>query len=550
MYMRGACEEDRGYRNPKRPSSASLSNIASPAPSGTNALIDLGAPGWDVLPPYTEVVAGVKALTTSYFQLGFLPKNLFFEQLRTDRSSASVFLLCSILSVSARFTPCLVTRYTSGAKATQWFLGHASRMLQENMFSPTLESIQGFFLMSIAEWGNGDKNKSLVYMGIAVRLAGISRMHREDAYDLPDDASREEIVRSEVTRRTFWMLETFENLHSGSDSPVAFSYADVTVLLPSDEQHFTFGIRPAQRAALQGTPPAVQNPELARLPTRSLFATLLQTHNLWGQVARLVSADAASTHVEARVGPDDYARLSQSLVEFERDIPPQHAWSVWNLGGFEVEGLDLAYLSVCMVLRLSNIILRRSYLHDVLGTRQPTGFSPRTDSWATVAEELFNNMLIMDEQIGAFFDHRSPDQGYPALIVFCVYVCGSLANHLQQQPQICPRVAPSAERVLRSSVRGLEDLQSAWPLAKRWYQSLCKATSRASAEATMASPAVQGEMSQEGSIVVTPVGVDVQFNAPILSDAMFDAFDLWSDAIGGVGSFGDALAGAQWEASV
>ncbi|KAK7751891.1 hypothetical protein SLS62_006192 [Diatrype stigma] len=521
-------------------------------------------PGWESLPPFEEVVDGVRTLTTSFFQLGFLPKSLFFEELRKDRNSVSVFLLFGILSVSARFTPSLVKRYEAGAKATQLFLDRASYLVPEHMFNPTLDSIQGFFLMSIAEWGNGDKNRSLVYMGIAIRLAGILKMHREEAYQLPDGATNEEVVRSEVARRTFWMLETFENLHSGSDSPGAFSYSGISVLLPCDEREFTFGVRPAQRAALMGTPPAIQNPELACLPSRSLFATLLQTHNLWGQVARLVSADAVqlSSPIEARVSADDYGLLSRALREFEAHLPQQHSWSAWNLRGYKIEGLDLAYLSVTMVLRLSNIILRRSFLHDILGARQQNlqgnanlehHDSPSTNSWPSIAEELFDNMLLLDEQITAFFEYRSSaehdSQGYPAIIVFCVYVCGSLANHLHQQPQTCPRVAPYAARVARSSIKGLGDLQSAWPLARHWYLALCKASEnarignpaatvveqqhdQASVPGTGGGALVQPQAPGDNAGDLDQTMMDTQFNVPFFSDSMFEAFDayMWSNS--------------------
>lgn len=533
-------------------------------------------PGWESLPPFEEVVDGVKALTTSFFQLGFLPKSLFFEELRRDRSAVSVFLLFGILSVSARFTPSLVRRYQGGTKATQTFLDRASYLVPDHMFAPTLDSIQGFFLMSIAEWGNGDKNRSLVYMGIAIRLAGILKMHREEAYQLPRGATNEEVVRSEVARRTFWMLETFENLHSGSDSPGAFSYSGISVLLPCDEREFTFGVRPVQRAALMGTPPATQNPDLACLPSRSLFATLLQTHNLWGQVARLVSADAVqlSSPIEARVSAGDYGRLSQALRDFETGLPQQHCWSGWNLRGFKIEGLDLAYLSVTMVLRLSNIILRRSFLHDILSARHQQedvttiDRPPSTNTWSAIAEELFDNMLVLDEQIAAFLEYRSVEheyRGYPAIIVFCVYVCGSLANHLHQQPQICPRVAPHAARVARSSIKGLGDLQSAWPLARHWYLALCKASETVRLE-TPAAP-VEPQHNQtsvtdnDGGVIVhtqlpsDDVGaidrsmMDAQFNVPFFSDSMFEAFDayMWSNTTfnnNGRGSCGETLESA------
>jgi hypothetical protein len=293
-----------------------------------------------------------------------------------------------------------------------------------------------------------------------------------------------------------------------------------------------------------GTPPAIADPASTRLPTRSLFATLLQTHNLWGQVARLVSADAMQLGLkaESRIDVNDYGRLSQVLLDFERDLPQQHSWSVWNLRAFKVEGLDLSFLSAVMILRLSNIILRRSYLHDILKPRNetivvptPTGQSIGTDAWSSVADQLYANMLRLHEQITAFFAYRSPDQGYPALIVFCVYVCGSLANHLHRQPQLCPHIAPRAMGILRSSIRGLADLQVAWPFAQRWYLTLRKATEDVSLEEdtpvvdrqtkTVSNTSAAHYRDNTGAVDVATF--EGPFNDHFPSDAMTGAFDMY-----------------------
>lgn len=506
-------------------------------------------PGWESLPPHEEVVQGVQCLTTSFFQLGFLPKVLFFESLREKPESVNLFLLFAILSVSAPFTPSLVERYHGGSNATQVFLDKAAYFVGEQMFVSSLESIQSFFLMSIAEWGNGDKNKSLVYMGIAIRLAGILHLHREETYRLPETATNEEIVNSEASRRTFWMLETFENLHSGSDSPIAFSYSDITVLLPCDEREFTFGVKPTHRAALIGTPPATADPGLTCLPSRSLFATLLQTHSLWGGVARLASADAMQLGLgggESRINVKDYQRLSQLLSDFERNLGQQHRWSVWNLRAFKMEGLDLAFLSAVMILRLSNIILRRSYLHDILNNRcDPSIVASSTNphvSWSSVADELYDNMLTLHQQITAFFEYRSPEQGYPALVVFCAYVCGSLANHLHRQPQLCPNVAAGALEILRKSIKGLANLQVAWPFAQRWYLALRKATEHVGLDdeggevagghddaAHVGAPGDYGGSFGPSQVVeggITIPTFDLQFNDPLPLDSMLGAFDM------------------------
>lgn len=41
-----------------------------------------------------------------------------------------------------------------------------------------------------------------------MEVAGILRLHREETYNLPPDATTDEIVDSETARRTFWVLES------------------------------------------------------------------------------------------------------------------------------------------------------------------------------------------------------------------------------------------------------------------------------------------------------------------------------------------------------
>lgn len=73
-----------------------------------------------------------------------------------------MFLLLSILSVSARFTPCLIERYGGGAKATEYFIAKATELVPIEMYKASLDRTQAFFLLAIADWGNGNKNRSSV----------------------------------------------------------------------------------------------------------------------------------------------------------------------------------------------------------------------------------------------------------------------------------------------------------------------------------------------------------------------------------------------------
>jgi hypothetical protein len=324
---------------------------------------------------------------------------------------------------------------------------------------------------------------------------------------------------------------------SGYSTPAPFPLDDITALLPCDEVDFAFGIMPLERAALQGTPPATANPALASDPERCLFATLIQAHNLWGQVAR------RACRPEPKVGntfagappwdpTSEFACLTTGLREWEERMPARHKWSVWNLRGWRAESVHLAYLAIVMVLRLSNIVVRRIYLDDLITALGPTGGegesaaarsttttaataaatttvgaagaaevpasapAPTTTStstlpgapdtppgfWTDMSHSLFANVLELHEQIDAYFSMRSKEEGFPAILVFCVYICGSLASYLWRYPHLCEHIAGEAEEIALKSLQVLTELHKAWPTSTRWQQGLQKIATPMSAQ--------------------------------------------------------------------
>ncbi|ORX94818.1 fungal-specific transcription factor domain-domain-containing protein, partial [Clohesyomyces aquaticus] len=422
------------------------------------------------LPSAEEIIEACRVFTTSYFQLGFIPKTSFFE--RIQRDEVSDFLLLSILCLSARFTPCLIQRYGSTTKATERFMTAALERVPHELYNTNLENIQALFLLSIAEWGNGDRDRSSIHMGVAVRMAAMMKLHREETYELPPDATNDQIIFAETARRTFWMIQSQDNLHSGYSSPLPFSCEDITALLPCGESNFLFGIRPAERAALPSTPPALANPSLVDSPRRPLFATLIQSHSLWGQVARRACRPGSAT-----LGPtSEYMSMAATLRRFEESLPTQHRWSIWSVKVWKDLGFELAYLSVVMVIRLSNILLRRMYLENIkasISTAKdnggPSGF------WKPVSDELFRDVVELYQQIEVSFTMREQTEGYPAILVFPIYVCGSLALNLWQCPKLCPRLADKASAMLLRCLKVITDLQHAWPMARKWQEGLQQA---------------------------------------------------------------------------
>lgn len=98
----------------------------------------------------------------------------------------------------------------------------------------------------------------------------------------------------------------------------------------------------------------------------------------------------------------------------------------------------------------------------------PSGF------WESVSFELFSNVRSLYESIDTFFSLRSPEDGFPAMFVFCVYICGSCASYLWKWPQLCPTLSLEAEKILMRSLEVLQNLQHAWPMASKWLSALQK----------------------------------------------------------------------------
>ncbi len=152
---------ERRKREADKATDAAVTEIRSYVPLA--ACAPRFANEWDLLPPLPEVIESVNKFTRYYFQLGFIPKLLFPERLRTRPRSVSVFLLLGILSISSRLTPILVSRYGSAVRAAEAYMDRAEALTQSELYKePTLERCQGFYLLSIAQQGSGMKHKSSV----------------------------------------------------------------------------------------------------------------------------------------------------------------------------------------------------------------------------------------------------------------------------------------------------------------------------------------------------------------------------------------------------
>lgn len=168
----------------------------------TEGGVSLPADPWELLPPLEQVIDAVDMFMRQYFQLGFIPRHTFVQQLREQPQSVSVFLLLSLLSVSARMTPSLVEAYGGAGPTAELFMDRASAVALTELYQePTLPRCQAFYLLSLAQQGSGYRNRSFVNLGIALRMAILMQLHREETYAL-DNPTQAMIQKAESARRT------------------------------------------------------------------------------------------------------------------------------------------------------------------------------------------------------------------------------------------------------------------------------------------------------------------------------------------------------------
>ncbi|ERS99573.1 hypothetical protein HMPREF1624_04778 [Sporothrix schenckii ATCC 58251] len=495
---RGAPDMDREYRHPRmkgdkarkestRTHRAQLvgGTISSSPPGGGSRsiypngtiTIDGGLPlpadPWDLLPPLEQVIDAVDMFTRQYFQLGFIPRHTFVQQLREQPQSVSVFLLLSLLSVSARMTPSLVETHGGAGPTAELFMDRASAIALTELYQePTLARCQAFYLLSLAQQGSGYRNRSFVNLGIALRMAILMQLHREETYAL-EDRTPAMIQKAESARRTLWMLYSQDNLHAGPMATIALAPSDITALLPSNEEDFNNGVLPASRAALENTSPAKLESDLVNMPTRSLFATLMQSHQLWGIVLRRTVSNNRSMVLPWDPN-SEYQKIKQKLSDWESHLPAEHRWSRTLLRDYKARDLDLAYVAVTMVTRLCNILIRKAYLPLMLVEGR---IKKHGEFWRTMSSELFSNVKELFTQIDCWIEEREPGDGTGAqLAIFCVYSCGLMAAYLYKYPKLCPDAAITREgkHMLDRTMSILTQSTSVWPLARRWIDSVEK----------------------------------------------------------------------------
>jgi hypothetical protein len=307
------------------------------------------------LPPLELLLEAAEQLFSSYFQLFFLHKPTFLHTLATEPASIRPFLLFSILAVSARFTPSLVARYGRGslARTSEHFTAQAHQLVLTELVTPTMEGLQGLYLLGVVDFGAGKGFRSKALQGLALQMAEMLKLHI-DAPHLPP-------IELEVRRRTWWFLgresgarrarETTEltsglptvnlNLLSvGSQPSPLFDPLVYPIPLPQTEEDFTFGVTSSNETWRdvkndRGSSPA------------SFLTSLLHISAIWGDTARALAAQSTP---DPPWHPDSlFETTSKAMRSWLAKLGERNKWSVSNLLAYKSRGLDL--VSSCQGIR-------------------------------------------------------------------------------------------------------------------------------------------------------------------------------------------------------
>ena len=232
--------------------------------------------------PARTYAHAISIFRAQFSEYGFIqPSDL--ERPR-DLSDCDKLRLVAILAV--------VCRYMDGPfRQTQ--VEHANvvtRELQNRLTSPpNLSLIQGFLIMALYEWGEGQGYVAWIYAGTAVRMSQAFAATRQEANDTELRSMDRSPALSEVEIRTFWTCFILDKLLScGKQRPAMMNLEDIELPLPVSDEDFAFGRPPAEPITYQQLIESL-HPTSLSIPTGYHFRITVMGVNIWSKIHNWVA---------------------------------------------------------------------------------------------------------------------------------------------------------------------------------------------------------------------------------------------------------------------
>ncbi|GAA5852502.1 hypothetical protein JCM8547_002521 [Rhodosporidiobolus lusitaniae] len=464
---------------------------------GKRGLREPGGREEGVLPSKELVIEGCEAFFSTPFQLTFLHRPSFLHKLASLPPNTAqytplaahhppAFLLLAILAVSARFCEPLVRRAGGDPReASEGWAEKAKALVVNELFSPSLERVQALYLLSLHEYGHGQAFKAKMLHKLARSMAEPLKLH--------EDVEGLSVVENESRRRTWWFLKFEPNaLLSEARTLSAFKPRTVgaQLHLPSQETDWTFGI-PSRNLG----PPGSHD--------LSLLGAVLTVSTHLGAVAESASSllSSASPTPDPRSPDSSFASLSAGFSDILNALSPVQQWSTQTLLAYRTQNLDLGFLSLWVQVHLVELLLRRTYLPEMIRALHPTaagegegegekevkaeeGEEKKKDEgkdegereyYGKMAEEMIQAAMRVIEVQEEVAGVRAGARGVTVQLAFSTFLASLTLSHLRLAPFLSPSLSSPSTTLTAKLTSALSILQSSaglFPVAEKWHRLL------------------------------------------------------------------------------
>ena len=252
------------------------------------------------------------------------PHSLFHvPTLRSDVASRTIdsALLCTILALSARFSPDLDVRDVGGRLAM-----YAGTLLKQNLESMTVARIQAWILLGNFAGSKADgSSEEALYFGIATRCAQVMNLSSQNAND--------SAVLRETKSRIWWTLYMIDRWSSaGLGIPRQMGERQKSQQLPLDEWAFH---RLSVEDSQWPTP----------LPQLGLWAYMITLAELFGSIHD-INRLLATYIVDPAEAQESVAKLSLDLDDWQQHLPESLKLSRSTLEQHEQRGLGRTFVAL------------------------------------------------------------------------------------------------------------------------------------------------------------------------------------------------------------
>ncbi|KAI9044246.1 putative C6 transcription factor [Aspergillus affinis] len=358
---------------------------------------------------------------------------------RLNEGTAFIVHVYAMCALAARYSNNPIFDGVSPCFRGKIFASEAVRLCQQHTASPSLETVQGFILISYFFAGEGDVQAKHIYVGLA-------RLHAE-ALPIPDISNDSNVVYKEEYRRT-WLSVHIANHWAASDMSI---------------EPMGFGSGPQFPPAIDDVsfhkpcPQPSGGSYISTIPHRDMWAQMAKTLDIFTEINRLLRKLSRGI-----ISFDDYctqaAVLESRLDQWAANLPSDLRYNITNIMLFVDQQLGRTFLSMHIGYYHFQQMLLFPFL-DARAARSTTesavrhGATKCKESAELVSEILRYSTEIKNCELDYFI------YGHIAVVSSCVHLHTLLFSSISLELDM-------ARQRLLSNFQYLMSLKSYWPVVQ------------------------------------------------------------------------------------